>query len=200
MDDDSATEILEATYRALCRHGYAALTTGDIAAETDRSKALIHYYYDSKENLFAEFLEFLYGKYTDRLASATGETPRAELFALFESLLVEEEAQAGQEFRTAMLEVTAQAPYDAGIQTELTRFDAALYDRVSELVAAGVDAGEFDDRIDPETAAEFLVTTVTGVHTRSVAAGHSTEQLYEIITTYVEAHLLADEPTEAIQS
>ncbi|AQL42134.1 TetR family transcriptional regulator [Halorientalis sp. IM1011] len=199
MDDDSATEILEATYRALCRHGYADLTTGDIAAETDRSKGLIHYYYDSKENLFAEFLEFLYEKYTERLASATGNTPRAELFALFESLLVGEETQAGQEFRTAMLEVTAQAPYNAEIQTELARFDAALFDRVSDLVAAGVDVGEFDDRIDPETAAEFLVTTVTGVHTRSVAAGHSTEHLYGIITEYVETHLLVDDQAEAIR-
>lgn len=200
MDDDSATEILEATYRALCRHGYADLTTGDIAAETDRSKALIHYYYDSKANLFAEFLKFLYETYTDRLASATGDTPRAELFALLESLLVDEETQAGQEFRTAMLEVAAQAPYGAEIQTELARFDAALYDRVSELVAAGVDTGEFDDRIDPQTAAEFLVTTITGVHTRSVAAGHPTEQLYDVITGYVETHLLVNEPAEAIRS
>jgi len=34
MDDDSATEILEATYPTLCRHGYAARTTSDIDAGT----------------------------------------------------------------------------------------------------------------------------------------------------------------------
>ena len=64
MDDDTATEILAATYRALCQHGYAALTVKDIAAEADRSKASIHYYYDSKENLFTQFLDFLYERYT----------------------------------------------------------------------------------------------------------------------------------------
>ncbi|SEP09097.1 transcriptional regulator, TetR family [Halogranum amylolyticum] len=49
---------LEATYRALCRHGYADLTVGDIAAEAERSKSLVHYYYGSKEHLFTEFLVF----------------------------------------------------------------------------------------------------------------------------------------------
>lgn len=33
MADEPATEILDATYRALCEHGYANLTLQDIAAD-----------------------------------------------------------------------------------------------------------------------------------------------------------------------
>ena len=40
---------MEATYRALCEHSYANLTTEKIAAETDLSKAALHYHYGIKE-------------------------------------------------------------------------------------------------------------------------------------------------------
>ncbi len=197
MDDDPATEILEATYRALCQHGYADLTIKDIADEADRSKATVHYYYDSKENLFTEFLDFLYERHTEQLATIEGDTPRERLGALFELVLTDEQANPGQEFRTAMLEVKAQAPYDDAIQTRLTWFDEFLFERIRDITAAGVESGAFDEDVDPAVAADFLVTTITGAHTRRVAVDYSAERLYETITRYAEDHLIADEPTEA---
>ncbi|RDI72497.1 TetR/AcrR family transcriptional regulator [Halopelagius longus] len=190
MDDDPATEILEATYRSLCRRGYADLTVEDIAAEADRSKALVHYYYDSKENLFTEFLEYLYERYTAHLASVAGETPRERLFSLFEAVLADEAATPGEEFRTAMLEVKAQAPYDEAIQANLARFDEYLFERLREIIAAGVESGDFRERVDPATAAEFLATTITGAQTRRVAVGYPTDRLYETMTRYADTHLL----------
>ncbi|MFC4245414.1 TetR/AcrR family transcriptional regulator [Natribaculum luteum] len=197
MDDDPATDILEATYRALCQHGYADLTIKDIADEANRSKATVHYYYDSKENLFTEFLDFLYEQHTEQLATIGGDTPRDRLDALFELVLADEQANPDQEFRTAMLEVKAQAPYDDAIQTRLTRFDEFLFERIQDIIAAGVEAGEFDDDVDPAAVSDFLVTTITGAHTRRVAVDYSTARLSETITRYAEDHLIADEPTEA---
>ncbi|MEF8974259.1 MAG: helix-turn-helix domain-containing protein, partial [Haloarcula sp.] len=46
-DGDTADDIMDATYRALCTHGYADLTMQDIADESDKSKAALHYHYDS---------------------------------------------------------------------------------------------------------------------------------------------------------
>ncbi|WP_256300847.1 TetR/AcrR family transcriptional regulator [Haloarchaeobius salinus] len=197
MEDDTATEILEATYRALCRHGYANLTLEDIADEADRSKAAIHYYYDSKGNLFIEFLDFLYERYTARLPAVDGGTPREQLFAVFETVLTNEAAPPGQELRTALLEAKAQAPYDDAIQTRLTEFDVVLFERLRDILAAGVTTGDFAETVDPAVDAEFLVTAITGAHTRRVAVDYPSEKLHATVIRYAEQHLVADELSEA---
>lgn len=196
MDDEPATEILEATYRALCTNGYANLTMQDIASESDVSKASIHYHYDSKENLFATFLDFLYERYTDGLDSVTGTTFRERLLSLLDTLLVNDDGSPGIEFRTAMLEVRAQAPYDDTIRTKVAEFDTALFERLRDIIAAGIEAGEFDERVDPVLAAEFLTTTIKGAHTRQVAVDRSLDRLYEAVVKYVDVYLTDDRVPE----
>ena len=48
MSSDSKKEIMEATYEALCKHGYAELSIEKIADEFDKGKSLIYYHYDDK--------------------------------------------------------------------------------------------------------------------------------------------------------
>ncbi|GAA0475047.1 hypothetical protein GCM10008985_34420 [Halococcus dombrowskii] len=57
--DETIEEIMDATYRALCKHGYAALRMQDIADETTKSKAALHYHYDSKHDLLLSFLDYI---------------------------------------------------------------------------------------------------------------------------------------------
>ncbi|QLH79657.1 TetR/AcrR family transcriptional regulator [Halosimplex rubrum] len=196
MDDDAATEILAATHRALCDRGYADVTLEDIAAEAETSKGLIHYYYDDKETLFAEFLDYLYDRYTERIESVEGEAPRERLVGLFETVLADGEGTAGEQLRTAMLAVNAQAPYDDAIRTRLERFDEFLLERVESIVADGVAAGAFDDDVEPAVAAEFIVTAISGAHTRRATVDRSSDRLAETMTRYAERHLVADGPTE----
>jgi len=197
MDDDTATEILEATYRALCQHGYAALTVKDIAVEADQSKALIHYYYDSKENLFREFLDFLYERYTARIMAVNGRTPRQALDSLLDTVLTERRPTPGANFRTAILEIKAQAPYNDAFRTQLAKFDAVLLDRLREIISAGIETGEFDSAVEPAVAAQFLVTGITGAHARHVVTDRSIDQFSEAITRYVETHFRAGTPAGA---
>lgn len=192
MDDGPEREILRATYRALCKHGYADLTLKEIAAESDRSKALIHYYYDGKHGLFDAFLELLYEEYTDRIDAATGDTAGERLRSLLAVLLTDEGASSGREFRTALLEVKAQAPYNDTIREHLVEFDAALFERLETVVADGVESDEFDPSVDPARVAECLTATVQGAHARRVAIDDSTDELYETLVDHAERHLLAD--------
>lgn len=196
MDEEPATDILDATYRALCEQGYADLTLQDIAAEADRSKASIHYHYECKDRLFDAFLEYLYERYSDRVTAVAGDTARERLYALFEALLTDDGDASQREFRTAMLEVKAQAPYDDALQDRLAEFDDLLFEQVREILATGVETGEFDERVDPVLAAEFLATTIQGAHTRQIATGHSPQRLYTTMTRYAETHLLTDDRAE----
>lgn len=192
-------DILEATYRALCQEGYAELTLDDIAAEHDRSKGTIFYHFDSKADLFTEFLDFLYNRYAARLDDVTGSTPRERLGSLLEVVLADGEASAGQEFRTAMLEVNAQAPYDEAIKSKLEHFDDLLYEHIQVIIVDGIESGDFDERIDPDLAAEFLVTTIFGAQMRRVSIGRSTDWLLETIASYAELLLLEGWPEELVQ-
>jgi|AntDeeMetagen681_2_1112603.scaffolds.fasta_scaffold00530_9 AcrR family transcriptional regulator len=190
MNDEPTSEILDAIYHALCKHGYAALTLQHIADESAMSKASIHYYYDSKNELFVAFLDFLYDRYTTQIDSTARDSPREHLRSLLEVLLTDEEDTPGTEFRTAMLEVTAQAPYDDKIRDRLVEFGDYLFERLREIISAGVNAGEFNESVAPERIAEILTAIITGSHTRQVAINHSTDRLYETITTNVETQLL----------
>ncbi|UHQ98671.1 TetR/AcrR family transcriptional regulator (plasmid) [Natrinema zhouii] len=199
MNDESPTEILNATYRTLCKHGYADLTLQDIAAESEMSKASIHYYYESKNELFVVFLEFLYDRYTTLIDSTDSVCSREHLRSLLRMFLTDEEGRSEKEFRTAMLEMKAQAPYDDEIQTRLVEFDEYLFKRIREIISTGVDAGEFTESVAPERIAEILTTIITGSHTRQVAIDHSVDRLYETITTNVETQLLTSAVAEEAQ-
>ncbi|NIC00551.1 TetR/AcrR family transcriptional regulator [Halobacterium sp. R2-5] len=185
-------EILEATYRALCEHGFADLTVQDIADHSEKSKATIHYHYDSKHDLFTAFLEYLYDDYTEHVDAVDGDTHRERLLALVEFSLAEGGDVPGIDFRTAMLEIKAQAPYDDAFREQLTRFDRYLADRIREVIEAGVDAGEFREDVDPETTAEFLLTTIKGAYTRHVSVDHPLDRIRETLAEYVETRLVAD--------
>lgn len=104
MADEPATDLLEATYRVLCECGYTDLTPQDIAVEADTSKSSIHSHYDSKDQSFVAFLDDLYDRFTDRVGSLDSDTPREQLDALLQSLLVVDADPSLREFRTAMLE------------------------------------------------------------------------------------------------
>lgn len=199
MNDEPTSEILDATYRALCEHGYAALTLQHIAAESEMSKASIHYYYDSKNELFAAFLDFLYARYTTQIESTARDSPREHLRSLLEVLLTDDEDTPGTKFRTAMLEVTAQAPYDDEIRDRLVEFGDYLFERIREIIAAGIDAGEFDESVAPSRIAEVFTTMIVGSHTRQVAVDYSTDRLSEPITSHIETDLLIGTAVEGAQ-
>jgi TetR/AcrR family transcriptional regulator, transcriptional repressor for nem operon len=196
MDTDGATEILRGTHQALCKHGYANLTLQDIAAEMDKSKATIHYYYDGKADLFTAFLEFLYDQYVERIKSIPGDNPRERLRSLLNVLLAAGDASLDKEFRTAMLEVRAQAPYDDEIQAQLVKFDEFLYQELRTIIAEGIDSGVFDEHVDPELTAELLMATVSGAHTRHVAIDSPMDRLHKGVQQYIETQLVVDEAPE----
>ena len=167
---DSPTEILHATHRALREHGYARMTMQDIADETDLSTAAIHYHYDCKHDLLVAFLDHLYDRFEVRIRDLDGDTAADRLHDLIDRLLTDRSKTPA--FRTALLEIKAQAPYDDAFRDRLQRFDDAFAATVHNLVANGIETGAFRDDLDPETVASFLTTFMNGAQTRHVGAGH----------------------------
>lgn len=193
LDDDVSRDVMAATYRALCEHGYADLTMQDIAAHSDRSKAALHYHYDTKRTLLLEFLDHLYELFTDRVGDPEGDTPGERLTSFIDAVLTppEPDDHPHEAFGTAILELKAQAPYDEEVRRRMRAFDEFLVEHVHSYVAAGIDAGEFRD-VDPEDTARFIVTAIDGARTKEVAVGREMACTSRMLQTYVREHLTPD--------
>ncbi|MEZ3144034.1 TetR/AcrR family transcriptional regulator [Halobaculum sp. MBLA0143] len=194
---EAQAAIMEATYCAVCEYGYADVTMQDIADRTDRSKAALHYHFDGRDDLFRRFLSYLHDDFVATTADPPGDTPAERLVALLQTVLStpDDVDDEGVEFTTAFLEMKAQAPYSEPLRDGLHRIDEHLVDQVAELVAAGVDAGEFPPETDAEAVASFVSTYLHGTWTRSVAAGSDVASMRDRLVAYVTEDLLAPEAT-----
>src|SRR6056297_3150201 len=121
MDEEVSTEILEATYRALCEHGYADLTMQAIADESSLSKATLHYHFDTKEELLNAFLDDFLDRFEERLASESSD-PRTRLDAFFDAVFAPAQDDTG-EFPIALVELKAQAPYNDAYRERFVEMD-----------------------------------------------------------------------------
>ncbi|KTG08502.1 hypothetical protein AUR64_17635 [Haloprofundus marisrubri] len=193
MPEETTDELMHATYRALCKHGYASLTMRDIADESSKCKATLHYHFDGKRDLLVSFLEFLNERFTRKIAAIDADDPTTRLFALLDVACPDDEADDSDMFQTAMLELTAQAPYETGYRDRLREFETYLTGEFESVLRTGIDAGVFDDGVDPERTAEFLLTTINGTQTRRAAVGHDAAEMRQMIYDYVETTVVSDE-------
>ncbi|AFZ73106.1 TetR/AcrR family transcriptional regulator [Natronobacterium gregoryi] len=203
-DPDVRDEIMRATYEALCEHGYTDLTAQDIADRTNKSKSLLFYHYDSKEDLVADFVDYLVDWLGERV-EMTEELPPVERLATFVDWFLygsTDDDDKRQSFHTAMLEIRTQAPYNAQYREQLRRTDDRLREIVEEILRDGVEAGEFVDHDAEETAA-LLIATLDGARIRQLTLEHDVylEQVRSAIVARIFADLLAEDvsfPTESL--
>lgn len=172
-DSDVRESIMIATYEALCEHGYTELTAQNIADRTDKSKSLLFYHYDSKEDLVADFVEYLIEWFDERVAQ-TEELPPVDRLATFVDWFLygsaDDENDERQSFHTAMLELRTQAPYNEEYREQLRKSDDRLREILEEIIQDGIDAGQFTDHDTEETAA-LLIATLDGARIRQLTLG-----------------------------
>lgn len=184
---------MRGTYEALCEHGYTELTAQDIADRTDKSKSLLFYHYDSKEELLADFLEFLFERFDERVAE-TRDLPPVERLAVFvDWFLYGPEENDRQSFHVAMLELRTQAPYNEEFREKLRKSDDQLREVLEEILRDGLEAGEFREH-DPEETAALLIAAFDGARIRQLTIGRDEylEQVRTATATWVFDDLLAE--------
>jgi len=202
---------MEATYRALCEHGYASLTMQDIADESNKSTAALHYHYDTKEALLLAFLDHLYEAFTEKYGTTDGENAVERLVNFVDDILCRADAEEAEQFQTALLEIRAQSPYSADYRDRLAGFDAFVNDRVEGIVEDGVEEGTIRADVDPADTAAFVATLIDGVNTRRTTIGETGGGTRRTFVAYVRDHLVApdadvtvdrpdDEPTDDEES
>lgn len=192
-DTEHREDLMEATHRALCEHGYADLTMSAIAEEADRSTALLHYHYDTKEGLLVAFLDYLFGEFRAEVDALGGEDPETRLRNLLDLLLTSHDEDHWK-LATALLEVRAQAPHEEPFREHLRAVDTFLRERVAGIVAAGIETGQFEP-VDPDRTARLLLATVDGARTKRITLGDEADPaaIRAALDDHLDALLLVEE-------
>lgn len=186
MNVDSSDEMMQATYRALCKHGIADLTMQRIADESSLSTAAFHYHFDTKAELLNEFLDHLVDRFDERLACETDD-PSQRLGRLLDAIFGPAE-KADTDFPIALFEIKARAPYQPTYRERLVEMDRQLRKVVANTVRDGIEASQFDDA-DPEIIARFVATAINGAHSRQVALDENPAETRRIVEDYLKHQL-----------
>jgi AcrR family transcriptional regulator len=192
-DPDVQSAIRDATYRALCRHGYHETTIQHIADEFEKSKSLLYYHYEDKHELLTDFLRRLLDDLAERL-TVDGEDPYDDLLTLIDRLVPVPMDDDDAQFRRVLLEIRAAAPHDEGHRELVQRSDTIIRSAFADVIRRGVEEGRFDPAADPEEAAEFVHTALLGTMIRGVSLDdpETVARTRETLVTYLDRYLLVE--------
>lgn len=152
--------IADAVGTALAEHGYERLTTAKIAAEYGKSEAGLYYYYDTKEEMIAAFLEHTAGQLGEDLAALEAADPEAALRAACEQLFLSP-GEEGAGLHVAIMELLSHAPYNDTLREPLLALESATLEALADIVRAGIAEGVFRE-VDPRATAAFLLAAADG--------------------------------------
>jgi AcrR family transcriptional regulator len=156
-------ELLQTLEALFLADGFAHLTMDDLAASLRCSKATLYALAPSKEQIVTlvvtDFFKRATAQVEARLDSAA--VGPAQLVAYLDAI-AEALAPASRDFIADVASFApARAIYEANAQ--------AAARRVRQLVTAGVDAGQFDSRIDPAFVSALVGLTIEAVQRGEVA-------------------------------
>lgn len=168
---DKKKAILAAAYKVFDAHGYAASTVDQIAAEAGIAKGSVYNYFHSKQDIFMEvFTEQLAGDEADMDRLVAGRGSAVEKLEKYMSLWF---TRAGeyQRIGALTLEFWAAAARGGG-GGGMGEMFVATYDRwrnrITAIIAQGVESGEFRPEIDPMRAAAFIMAAMDGLTVHAI--------------------------------
>jgi AcrR family transcriptional regulator len=169
---ETKQQIMEATYRALVRCGYADLSITAIGEEFEKCSSLVYYHYDSKDDLLLSFLDFVLEEFTALLEEGDEECPKARLYHLIDVALPPDPDRDELEFHRVLTELRVQSVRDPAYREKFRALDTEIVDTVATELRAGIDRGQFA-LADPDRTAEHLVALLMHGLTVRVTSGRN---------------------------
>jgi len=176
---ESHDEIMEATYKALCKHGYAELSIQNIADEFEKGKSLIYYHFEDKQDLMKAFMDHMKDEIKQMQKSIDEEDPVDELDSMLDIYLGIERDEMW-EFQKAFQEFRAQAQHNPEFREKFRQIDKLVIENTAEKMR---EAGA----CNAEMASEMFLSLIEGAVVRKVSTGdkQGLEELKEEINNVV---------------
>jgi AcrR family transcriptional regulator len=191
---DTREAIMRATYRALCEHGYANLSMQDIADEFDKSRSLLHYHYDTREELLLSFVDNLVGWIGERIEEREATDPRARLLAYVDQFMLAPDDHEHRNFLVALFELRMQAVHNERFREKLAAHYRSNVEVAAAIIEEGVEAGVFC-QVEPYGTAETIYMAIEGARMYQVVLGAegAAQRMQDALRRYVVAELVDTE-------
>lgn len=186
---ETKQEIMQATYDAIQQHGYAGLTIQSIADNFGKSKAVLHYHYDTKEDLLAAFLDYLLSEFGETIQIEGLSSPEKQLLSLVNILLYGPDDASNEEIQrmqVALLEVQSQSPHNPLYRKQFTQIYHRLSDLFAEIIKRGVREDVFRD-VDANMTARHILFIIVGgqMNQYTTNLGTDPNEIREIVISQV---------------
>ena len=184
-EEGTRAEIMDATYEALRKHGYAELTIQTIADEFSKSKSLLYYHYDAKDDLLVDFVDWLVEEFAAEVGADPADGAEERLRSAFEMLVPVEPTETEDDVRLSLLELRMRAPRDERFARQFEALDERVQKEFAAAVRAGIARDQFRDA-DPEFVAETLYSLATGTTVRRLTTDRDSATAHRALDDVIE--------------
>lgn len=197
---DTRELIMEATFRALSKHGYKDLRVRDIGDEMELSRQLIHYHFDGKYDLMSSFLEYVIEQYEGSVEVDETAGPREELDARIDQCLFGPEFDEFTHWDRMRVyhELYVYAQHDEEHRAQFNEHYERIRGSITEVVEEGIEQGEFRE-VDPERMGQLVTDVIHAARERRLSLGHedAPEETRTAIDEFILDSLYADDDSAA---
>jgi AcrR family transcriptional regulator len=170
---DTQEVIMEATFRAISKHGYTDLRMRDIGDEMEMTRQVIHYHYDGKYDLLSSFLEYVIDQYEGGVEVNEDADPRTELDARIDQCLFGPEFDEFTHWDRMKVyhELYAHAQNDDQHREIFNDHYDRIRGSIVEVVDEGMEQGVFRD-VDAERMGQLITDVIHAARGRKISLGH----------------------------
>jgi AcrR family transcriptional regulator len=186
--EDRPPEILEATCRAIARVGISGLYIRHVAEEAGVSRALVSYYFPTRDQLLAAALEYAESRAIDEIERriTSGPAPqRLEAMLLLEI----DDSPVVRDNWVIWGELTEAAVFEQSFNALLETWILKWNESVATVIREGQAEGTVPAEISADDAAERLTSLVDGLGPRWLLGHTSADRAHELIRTAVAAEI-----------
>lgn len=188
--------ILVAAARVISRSGVRGLRVEEVASEAGVSPPLLYYHFASRQGLIRAALQ----RASDKAPSAalraeTAETDGASGYAAVEAALLAEldDDRSVRDNAIVWGEVSATAVFEPELRDDVRQVTEAWSATVAEAVRRGIEDGSIRKGVDPDQAAEVLITLVDGLCNRWLAGAMERKRARELLVATLRETLQAQD-------
>jgi len=193
---DTEEVIMEATFRALSKHGYTDLRMRDIGEEMDLTRQVIHYHFDGKYDLLSSFLEYVIDQYEGSVEVDADADPRAELDARIDQCLFGPEFEEFSHWDRMKVyhELYTHAQNDGEHREIFNEHYDRIRGSIVEVVEDGIERGVFVP-VDADRMGQLITDVIHAARGRRMALGHedAPDEARAAIDEFVLDSLYAEE-------
>jgi len=165
MGEDRRPEILDATCRVIAKVGIPGLYIRRVAEEAGVSRALISYYFQTRDDLLQAALAFAEQRAIDEIASRTHSGTAIE--RITQALVLEfDDSPAVRDNWVIWSELTEAALFDPSMRGPIAHWSQEWDAAVAGAIREGQADGSISSSVDPDAASERLTGLVDGLGAR----------------------------------